>query len=187
MIDFDTNPDVIALKATMAVLLNQNNTGRKDIVTLNNMKDQALKDPEGFLRALATGEIKVRRKDPLFFPGEEDEDEEDGKQTDDSGREAEGPEKKKRKWDQLPSAQSVVRVPPINWAQYGIVGESLDKIHEDQLARPTEGVPARIMPDGTVVHGGDGARRPADLGVAAPYTPGRDKIEKMGTRKSGKR
>jgi hypothetical protein len=80
-------------------------------------------------------------------------------------------------WPHLPKPQSVVRTPPINWAQYGIVGESLDKLHADQVARPIEGLPARIGSDGqaTPVEGG---RRHEGLGVAAPYTPGRDKIEK---------
>jgi len=79
-----------------------------------------------------------------------------------------------------------VRCPPINWNQYAVVGESLDKIHKDLLERPSEGVPQRIGADGQLVPGGEGQRREF-LGVAAPYQPGRDKIEKMSTRKGGKR
>jgi hypothetical protein len=82
--------------------------------------------------------------------------------------------------------QNVVRCPPINWNQYAVVGESLDKIHKDQLERPSEGVPQRVGVDGQLVAGGEGQRREF-LGVAAPYQPGRDKIEKMSTRKGGKR
>jgi hypothetical protein len=80
-------------------------------------------------------------------------------------------------WPHIPKPQSIVRTPPINWTQYGIVGESLDKLHADQVARPMEGLPAKIGSDGqaTPVEGG---KRHDGLGVAAPYTPGRDKIEK---------
>jgi len=116
---------------------------------------------------------------------EEDSDEDDERKID---GEMETGTVGKTPWEPLPAPQTVVRAPPINWAQYGIVGESLDKIHADQLARPAEGAPARVGPNGQVVfQRGEGNRRQADLGVAAPYAPGRDRIEKMGTRKGGKR
>jgi hypothetical protein len=75
----------------------------------------------------------------------------------------------------------------VNWNQYAVVGDSLDKIHKDQVERPSEGVPMKVGSDGQLVSGGEGARRQHDLGVAAPYQPGRDKIEKMSTRRGGKR
>lgn len=93
----------------------------------------------------------------------------------------------KEKWEPLPAPQNVVRCPPINWNQYAIVGDSLEKLHRDQVERPSEGVPQRVASDGSLVAGGEGPRRQGDLGIAAPYQPGRDKIEKMGTRKGGKR
>lgn len=68
-----------------------------------------------------------------------------------------------------------------------MVGESLEKLHRDQVERPSEGVPQRVASDGSLVAGGEGHRRQGDLGIAAPYQPGRDKIEKVGTRKGGKR
>lgn len=169
------------------MLLNQRKTATTDIATLERTKARAMENPEEFLRALGAREIRTRG-DPLFNPGSMDDDDEDSDDEMKKTNEMEGIEADKKPWEPLPTPQTVVRTPPINWAQYGIVGESLDKIHADQLARPVEGAPARVGPDGQVVfQGGDGNRRQAELGIAAPYTPGRDKIEKVGTRKGGKR
>ncbi|PQE29818.1 Cysteine and histidine-rich domain-containing 1 protein [Rutstroemia sp. NJR-2017a WRK4] len=75
----------------------------------------------------------------------------------------EGPPKEE-KWEEIPKPQNIVRCPPINWAKYGVVGESLDKMHEDQVRRPSEGFPAKINPDGTVTHVyGDGPKREYNL------------------------
>jgi hypothetical protein len=57
------------------------------------------------------------------------------------------------KFPPLPQAQNVVKVPNINWAQYGIIGESLDKLHEDQLKHPAVSGPARLAPDGSITAG----------------------------------
>ncbi|KAL5624635.1 hypothetical protein BROUX41_004695 [Berkeleyomyces rouxiae] len=105
-------------------------------------------------------------------------------------------EKKKQKppkpaWANLPSEQNIVRYPPINWAQYAIVSESLDKLHAEQLARPNTGAPAVFTAVGTYeFRGATGASAGAVgaaaaaatatgpgeryLGIAAPYVPGRD-------------
>ncbi|KAK3372512.1 hypothetical protein B0H63DRAFT_485074 [Podospora didyma] len=93
-------------------------------------------------------------------------------------------------WRKLPKPQTVVRCPPVNWAQYGIVGESLDKLHAEQVAAPTLGAPAVLGPGATYqFKGGDaaaaGARGGRLVGIAAPYTPGRDKIDKKA--KGGRR
>ena len=83
-------------------------------------------------------------------------------------------------WAKLPKPQSVVRCPPINWAQYGVVGESLDKLHAEQVAAPTLGMPATLGPGGTFEFKAGDSREPARrlVGIAAPYEPGKDKIEK---------
>jgi len=60
----------------------------------------------------------------------------------------------------VPLPQDVVRCPPIEWAKYNIVGESLDKLHRDQQARP-----------GNV----DSSQR--DSVVAAPFNPFLDKLD----------
>lgn len=150
-------------------------------------------DPEAFARALASGEI-TSKPDPLLVPSyddsshgpeQEDDDDEDikigGMDEDDKGK------NEKKGWGILPTAQNIVRCPPINWSQYAVVGDSLDKLHKDQQSRPIEGTPQLVQPDGSLVHGPEGQRRREDLGVAAPYQPGKDKIDRMGTRKGGKR
>lgn len=85
-------------------------------------------------------------------------------------------------WGRLPKPQTVVRCPPINWAQYGVVGESLDKLHAEQVAAPTPGVPRVLGPGGAYefkageqVSSEPGRRL---VGIAAPYVPGKDRIEK---------
>jgi hypothetical protein len=185
----------------------------KDIQALQRIKERAVRDPEGFGRALEKGDISTRQ-DPLYNPGEweDDEDDEEGggdveisgvskdKDKDKNGgkggkagkrdkeKVGKGGKVEKEKWEPIPTPQNVVRCPPVNWNQYAIVGESLEKLHRDQVERPSEGVPQRVGVDGVLVGGGEGyGQRRLDLGVAAPYQPGRDKIEKMGTRKGGKR
>ncbi|TRX93893.1 hypothetical protein FHL15_005275 [Xylaria flabelliformis] len=80
-------------------------------------------------------------------------------------------------WTQIPKPQNVVRCPPINWSQYAVVGESLDKLHNEQMRRPAQGTPATLTPEGRFeFKGGDGKQEPY-MGVAAPYAPGKDKID----------
>ncbi|KAK3693840.1 hypothetical protein B0T22DRAFT_53127 [Podospora appendiculata] len=92
-------------------------------------------------------------------------------------------------WRKLPKPQTVVRCPPVNWAQYGVIGESLDKLHAEQIAAPTPGAPTVLGPGGTyefkagpLATGESGKRL---VGIAAAYMPGRDKIDKK--TKGGKR
>jgi hypothetical protein len=167
-VDFDENPDVLATKSAISILQMQKRNAERDIVTLQQIKDKALTDPEGFVKAL---EGVRSAGDMLFNP---------------TGNGVRKGEEEGEKWPEIPIPQNVVRAPPVNWAKYQVVGDSLEKLHKDQLARPSEDTPQRVGADGVLVSGGEGYRRPADLGVAAPYQPGRDKIEK-GTKKSGKR
>ena len=87
-----------------------------------------------------------------------------------------------KSWQTLPKPQNVVRCPPVNWAQYAVVGESLDRLHAEQLRAPTLGQPAVLGPRGTYEFKGERAPREDEqtrlVGVAAPYAPGRDKIDK---------
>ena len=177
----------------------------QDIQALQRIKERALKNPEAFGRALEAGEVRTK-KDLLYNPGDyvEDSDgEENGdvemggvnrdKAKPDKARKAGKGGKRERtvneKWEPLPAPQNVVRCPPINWNQYAVVGEPLEKIHRDQIERPSEGFPARVGPDGQIIPGDEGQRRHSEGGVmiTAPYQPGRDKIDKMSTRKGGKR
>jgi hypothetical protein len=87
-------------------------------------------------------------------------------------------------WRTLPKPQNVVRCPPINWSQYGVVGESLDKLHAEQQRAPSQGVPATLNPGPgglTYEFKGEGSNTGEQkklVGVAASYTPGKDKLDK---------
>ncbi|TAQ89546.1 hypothetical protein B7494_g2123 [Chlorociboria aeruginascens] len=177
-ITLESNPDAIALRSAIAILQLQSRNATKDIRTLQRIKERARENPDEFSKALMGGELNPR-KEALFNPATYESDEEEEANA--------APQNGEKAWPQLPTPQNVVRCPPIKWTQYAIVGESLDKLHEDQKARPSEGMPQILRPDGTLHYGGDGQRRAYDTGVAAPYNPGKDKIERMGTRKNGKR
>jgi hypothetical protein len=172
----------------MSILQVQARNAENDIRNLARMKERALRDPEGFATAVAEGKVQTK-SDSLFNPSVDDNDEDEDEEMEDADAEAQAAaeERRQKEWGKIPKPQNIVRCPPINWQKYAIVGESLDKLHEDQKSRPTEGKPQIMGPDGQLRYGGDGTRRPADFGIAAPYQPGRDKIEKMSTRKGGKR
>ena len=87
-------------------------------------------------------------------------------------------------WRTLPKPQTAVRCPPINWSQYGVVGESLDKLHKEQQRAPNQGAPATLKSgDGGLSYefkagaGSSGEQKPL-VGIAAPYAPGKDKLDK---------
>ena len=100
------------------------------------------------------------------------------------GREENLATKEQNQFGELPTAQKVVRMPPVNWAKYHIVGESLDKLHEEQRIRPAQGQPLR-----------DDDLRPKERGaesvIARAYDPWKDGLVKkekgVRTRSGGKK
>ena len=192
VIDFDSNTDVLAVKSAISVLQFQKKKAAQDIRTLQNFKIQAMRDPEAFLRAADMGEIRSDRD--ATFPeleddeGDEEEEDEDvemngGGEGDngtgaqrEAGMNGTSRTKAHNSFPSLPVPQKVVKVPPINWAKYGVIGESLDKIHDDQLQNPTPGTPARLGPDGQVLDGYTNSesepRDPSPLSPAAKAEKG---------------
>ncbi|KAI3334822.1 hypothetical protein F4824DRAFT_467347 [Ustulina deusta] len=207
-IDFDSNPDVLALKSAISILQLQRRKAERDMAALDRVKRTALAEPEAFIRHLTAGRIHVGG-DGLFVGGAKD------KESDsDSDNEGDTPNPKKEEtrrthpqpaaekpdvkpnpdakapgpppWASIPKPQAIFRCPPINWSQYAVVGESLDKLHQEQVRSPAQGTPAVLTPDGRFEFkgGGDGGvgKQERYLGVAAPYAPGKDKIHgKSGT------
>lgn len=201
-----TNPDAIALRAAMSILQLQRQQALRDMQTLERQKEAAVADPEAFARDVASGKIKARKMRGVLGPVGEvgevqdssngvghgrdeglqggvvehvedgeamDEDSENG--GDNSTAEVVGA------FGEIPSEQNVVRMPPINWAKYHIVGESLDKLHEEQRSRPVPGQPLRdedLKPR---------PRAPEHV-IASPYDPWRDKLEgkEKGRTRSGR-
>lgn len=188
-ISLDENPDVLAIKSAISILQMQRARATRDIQTISRARDAALADPEGFIADLTGGRIAEDA-------APEDEDEEDSdsgeegvKQETDHGIHKRTEPSSPPAWRNLPKPQNVVRCPPINWSQYGVVGESLDKLHAEQVRAPTQGTPATLTPGvgGGLTYefkGGDGKQERL-VGVAAPYDPLRDKVTKKG--RGGKR
>ena len=184
-ITLDENPDAIALRSAITILQMQARKAENDMRTLSRMKEKALQNPEGFATAVAKGEVATVG-DGLLNPTADEEDDDDDDEDESGERNinrgnSQPAVAKKEKWEKLPKPQQVVRAPPINWEKYAVVGESLDKLHEDQRKRPSEGKPQVIGPDGKLRYGGEAARKQYE-GVAVPYTPGKDKIKKNGKR-----
>lgn len=78
----------------------------------------------------------------------------------------------------FPEKQNIYRCPPINWSQYAVEGEALDKLHNEQQTRPTLGTPALLGANGTYEFTGlpnadDGKKVE---GISAPFDPFRDKL-----------
>ncbi|KAM0437576.1 hypothetical protein ACHAPT_001940 [Fusarium lateritium] len=174
-IAFDSNPDVIALKSAISILQIQRQRATADIQALNRAKDDAVQDPEAFVKDLIAGKINA--------PANDDSDDEDGDgnntQQDDAG---EGPSKQRnvsepRAWANIPQPQNVVRCPPINWSQYAVVGDSLDKLHNEQVARPSQGTPAVVGSSRMYEFKGEG-KQERYAGVAAPFAPTQERLSK---------
>ncbi|GFP56331.1 hypothetical protein ACSS6W_006591 [Trichoderma asperelloides] len=155
-IEFDTNPDVIALRSAITVLQMQKSRATADIQTLSQIKNEAIDHPDEFIRDLTQGRIGQ------------------------GARPDAGDDEATRAWaaQPIPKAQDVIRCPPINWSQYAVVGESLDKLHAEQVTKPTQGTPATVGAGGVYQFKGGDGKQEEYPGVAAPYAPLRDKIEK---------
>lgn len=176
-LDLDSNPDAIALKAAISVLRLQQQKSRRDIQTLRKIKDAALEDPTSFVEDLRSGRLTSPPlpRDPLAatLAGPDDEDSDEDMAEPETTDVVAGEEQEQRlgtiknqpsnasKFPTIPTPQNIVRCPPINWSKYHIVGEPLDRMHEEQRRRPDLGEPWQ--------------ESPREALVAAPYSPWRDR------------
>lgn len=166
------NPDAIALRATLGVLQVQRQRALSDLKQLERQKQLATSDPRAFVARLAKGEIEQSHPDPVgSTDGNTDTttDEPTHRTTraddhdPDAGKSA---GRRDESFGPLPGPQAVVRCPPVNWAQYGVVGEALDGMHEEQRRHPSS-----TRPDADEVEGtGNGHV------IAAPYNPWTDHL-----------
>lgn len=139
--------------------------------TLEQQKTAAVADPEAFAADVAAGKVKTASGNgPLAGPHVKMEYKRSGDGLHDSALDSdedeEQPVQTASRFGSVPGPQNVVRSPPINWAKYHIVGESLDKLHEEQRARPKPGQPRRD----------DDPLRPPEHVIAKPYSPWTDKL-----------
>ncbi|KAI1208833.1 uncharacterized protein F4807DRAFT_135483 [Annulohypoxylon truncatum] len=233
-IDFDANPDVLALKSAISVLQLQRRKAEADMAALSRVKAAALADPRAFVRDLTEGRVGMEGaggEGGGEGPASSDSDSDEDSDEDMDGADADADEKASASaaggqhapsgassnqpdtsanphikpdsgvkpepstssstaatsrrtkpqpspWARLPKPQNIVRCPPINWSQYAVVGESLDKLHAEQVSRPTQGVPAVVAADGRYEFGAATGKQERLVGIAAPYAPGKDRIDR---------
>ncbi|KAK1911888.1 hypothetical protein P3342_010972 [Pyrenophora teres f. teres] len=167
------NPDAIALRSAISILQLQREKSKRDLKALDELKAAAVANPEAFVRSLQDQRAQASQSyqdvltptlagltDPVRT------DEERPSSADarkDSTKEAK-PEPPK--FPPIPQPQNIVRCPPINWDKYHVVGESLDKMHEEQKKWPGSSEPPRTK---------SGQRAPPHS-VTAPYSPFTDGI-----------
>ncbi|KAF7716603.1 Uncharacterized protein PECH_004413 [Penicillium ucsense] len=136
------NPDAIALRSAISILQMQKQQTLRDIRSLDRLKEAAAADPEAFARELAGGRLRTEDRGTVIQFSEDD-----AMDTDEENEQPEGFEGSQEKngsgsrFGRIPQPQNIVRMPPINWAKYQIVGEPLERMHEEQLRRPTPGEP----------------------------------------------
>ncbi|KAJ5698754.1 hypothetical protein N7462_000759 [Penicillium macrosclerotiorum] len=136
------NPDAIALRSAISILQLQKQQSLRDIQTLDRLKEAAAADPEGFARELAAGRLRTEDRGAIIQFSDNDAMETEENAQEDQ-KHAEGNQPSASKFGSIPSPQNVVRMPPINWAKYKVMGDSLDRMHEEQLRRPSSGEPRR--------------------------------------------
>ena len=164
-VNLDDNSDAIALKAALSILQLQKQQSKRDIKQLDRMKATAIKEPQAFIDALQAGKL-TKMPAKAFVDVDGDEEEVSGDERLVPG--AANSERSDHTLGQFPHPQNVVRCPPINWAKYHVVGESLDRLHDEQRRRPEPGNPRR-----------DEFGRPLEHVVAAPYRPLVDTLEQV--------
>ena len=181
--------DAIALRAAISSLQFQRLQAQRDLRTLEDIKRQAVERPEEYRQhVIATAQAKPQPPpwavddspdqdmddDDNVLPGASDLNERDptDAQTGSPSKpypisygsmlHSRPPKNVSRSpgFPAVPLPQDVVRCPPIEWAKYNIVGESLDKLHSEQQARP-----------------GDAALSQRESVVAASYNPFLDKLD----------
>lgn len=156
------NPDAIALRSAISILQMQKQQSLRDLKTLDRLKDTVAANPEEFARELAAGHLHTENRGAVIqFTDEGAIDSDDD--TKGNATHTENAGSSPSSFGRFPAPQNIVRMPPINWAKYSVVGEPLDRMHQEQLGRPSPGEPGR---------------GPAPEHVlAAPYRPLVDRLE----------
>ncbi|CAI6331543.1 unnamed protein product [Periconia digitata] len=174
------NPDAIALRSAISLLQLQREKSKRDLKALEQLRQQAVADPKAFALSLQTqranappsqsdilaptlSDISNDARKELHqsesSPRANDQEEDDEDPGTNSVTEA-------PRFPSIPQPQNVVRCPPVNWAKYHVIGESLDKMHEEQKRYPNSTDPLRS-------HQG---KKQAPHAVAAPYSPFTDSL-----------
>ncbi|CCX29656.1 Similar to hypothetical protein [Tuber melanosporum Mel28]; acc. no. XP_002841943 [Pyronema omphalodes CBS 100304] len=116
--------DNLALRSTLRLLMLQRERAKRDIQNLERMREEALREPVQFVEYIAARGRKQPAgtpQKPNIFDGQE-----------------------------LPRPQEVYRCPNIEWAQYRILGQPLNAMHETQLKAGSSQVPQNMQTGGLV-------------------------------------
>ncbi|KAL1609031.1 hypothetical protein SLS59_001394 [Nothophoma quercina] len=173
------NPDAIALRSAISLLQIQREKSKRDLKALEELKHAAVKDPEAFMRSLQEQRIQAARAHNdvltptlagLTDPAESDDDDTTAGQQAGAGRKdsANVDSRAAPRFPAIPQPQNVVRCPPIEWTKYHIVGEPLNKMHEEQKKWPGSSQPPKLA---------NGHHAPPHS-VTAPYSPFNDAVGK---------
>lgn len=175
------NPDAIALRSAISLLQLQREKSKRDLKALADLKSAAVADPAGFQRAIQEQRAHASQSySDILTPtlaglADDDDDDDAHLQNAQSGADARKDSStdvevkmNSTRFPAIPQPQNIVRCPPVNWAKYHIVGEPLDKMHDEQKKWPGQSEPPRTQ---------TGARAPSHA-IAAPYSPFTDGIGK---------
>ncbi|KAI9753668.1 MAG: hypothetical protein M1815_006065 [Lichina confinis] len=163
LLDLEKNPDAIALRSTIAILEMQRQRAVADMRRLEEIKAGAIAEPDLFMQELSQGRLRHANGsggDGLLglpparvVPA--------AKKRGLSGRNPSAPSR----FPPIPTPQNIVRCPPINWAKYHVVGESLDRLHAEQQRQPGAGESGPLVDP------------VPETVVAAPYRLWTDRLE----------
>lgn len=180
------NPDAIALRSAISLLQLQREKSKRDLKALEELKLAAIQDPQGFVRSLQEQRAQAARAhNDVLTPtlagladlAEGDDEDSGAGQQSGPGRKdsANVDPKPELKFPAIPQPQNVVRCPPIEWAKYHIIGEPLNKMHEEQKKWPGSSEPPKLA---------NGHRAPPHS-IAAPYSPFKDAVGKSKSPSTG--
>ncbi|RAR00063.1 hypothetical protein DDE82_007665 [Stemphylium lycopersici] len=168
------NPDAIALRSAISLLQLQREKSKRDLKALEELKAAAVADPQAFAQSLQEQRAQASQSyqdmltptlsdltDPVPSHDEHESSADSRKDSTHMDPKPDAPS-----FPPIPQPQNVVRCPPINWAKYHVVGEPLDKMHDEQKKWPGSAEPPRTKA---------GQRAPPHS-VAAPYSPFTDGI-----------
>ncbi|KAF2253047.1 hypothetical protein BU26DRAFT_213859 [Trematosphaeria pertusa] len=167
------NPDAIALRSAISLLQLQREKSKRDLKALEDLKAAAVSDPQGFVHSLREQRAQAAgAHHDILTPTLSDISESARREAGDGLEQRDGVARKDSadvdgattdlsKFPSIPQPQNVVRCPPVNWAKYHIVGEPLDRMHEEQRQYPGSLEPPRTQ---------QGTKAPPHA-VAAPYSP----------------
>lgn len=190
----EDNTDVMALQSAISILQMQAQKSKQDMKTLQRIKNAALQDPHSFVEELKSGKLNAsggtagelgptlstaygnaRKADVESGSTREVLDSQESTTSAVSSPKSTS-KSSTPKFEPIPGAQNVYRMPHVNWNKYHVAGEALDRLHEEQRQRPS---PSTLYNE----------QQGSEYMMAAPYSPLNDRLSEhpMSTRRASKR